>query len=110
MLKSSIQSVSNTFTHKLSFQIILATKQHQRLFIILMMIQHIPCKQTLICHVAIESYLYFSYAVVLLHCIDTEITRVVRRPFILINSFFLNNSLHLLFVLKIIGLPLSVLL
>ena len=42
-----------------------------------MIIQHKPCKQTLVCHVAVESNLYFSYASVLLHCIDTAMTSVV---------------------------------
>ena len=42
-----------------------------------MMIHYIPCKQALICHVAEESNLYFSYEIVLLHCIDAVMTRVV---------------------------------
>ena len=53
-----------------------------------MMIQHIPCKRALVCHVAVESNLYFSYAIVLLHFINAVVTRVVCRPFRLINSFF----------------------
>ena len=52
------------------------------------MIQHIPCKQTLVCHVAVQSHLYLSYTSVLLHCTNTLMTRVLCRPFILINSFF----------------------
>ena len=62
------------------FQTSKATKQHQWSIVILMMIQHIPCKQALVCHVAVESELYFNYAIVLLHCIDTVLTRVVFRP------------------------------
>ena len=52
-----------------------------------MMIQHIPCKQAPVCHVAVESHLNFSSASVLLHCIDTVMTKVVgSRPFRLIHS------------------------
>ena len=57
-----------------------------------MMIQHIPCKQTLVCHVAVESNLYLSYTTVLLHCIHIVMTRVVCRPFILMNSFDCHGS------------------
>ena len=67
----------------------------------------IPCKRAPVCHVAVESNLYFSYASVLLHCIDTVMTRVLCRPFRLINSFDCNGFLHVLFVIKIIQLPLS---
>ena len=87
-----------------------ATKQHQWFIVILMMIQHIPCKWAPVCHVAVESNLYFSYAIVLLHCINAVMTRVVCRPFRLINSFDCHGSLHILFVVKIIGKPLSALL
>ena len=75
-----------------------------------MMIQHIPCKQTLVCHVAVESNLYLSYTTVLLHCIHIVMTRVVCRPFILMNSFDCHGSLHVLFVIKITWLLLSALL
>ena len=64
-----------------------ATKQHQWSIVIHMMIHYIPCKQTLVCHVAVESNLYFSCASVLPHCIDTVMTRVVCRPFRLIKFF-----------------------
>ena len=88
-----------------------ANKQHQWSIVILMMIQHIPCKQALVCHVAVESNLYFSYASVLLHCIDTVMTRVVcSRLFGLIHSFDRNGFLHVLFVIKIIQSLLSALL
>ena len=70
----------------------------------------IPCKQTLVCHVAVESILYFSYTSVLLHCINTVMIGVVCRPCRLINSFFYHGSSHVLFVVKIIKLPLSALL
>ena len=70
----------------------------------------IPCKQALVCHAAVESNLYFSYSTVLLYCINTVMTRVVFRPFILINSFDCNGFLHILFVIKIIWSPLSALL
>ena len=63
----------------------------------------IPCKRARVCHVAVESNLYFSYASVLLHCIDTVMTRVVcSRPFRLINSFDRNGFSHVLFVVEII--------
>ena len=62
------------------------------------------------CHVAVESNLYFSYTSVLLHCIDTVMTRVVCRPFILIHSFDRNGFSHVLSVVEIIRLPLSALL
>ena len=87
-----------------------ANKQHQWLIIILMMLQHKPCKQTLLCHVAVESNLYFSYAIVLLHCIYTVMTREVFRPFILVNSYDHHCFSYVLFVIKIIRLPLSALL
>ena len=87
-----------------------ATKQHQWSIIILMMIQHIPCKQASIFHVAVESNLYFSYTIVLLHCINTVMTRVVWRPFTLINSFDRHGFLHVMFVIKIIQSSLSALL
>ena len=74
------------------------------------MIQHIPCKQTLICHVAVESNLYSSYTSVLFHCMDTIMTQAVFRPFRSMNSFDRNGSLHVLFVVKIIQLLLSALL
>ena len=67
----------------------------------------IPCKRASICHVAVESNLYFSYASVLLHCINTVMTRVVCRPFILIHSFDRNGFLYILFIIKIIQLLLS---
>ena len=67
----------------------------------------IPRKQASIRHVPVESNPYFSYASALLHCIDTVMTRVVCRQFILINSFDPNGSLHILFIVKIIRLPLS---
>ena len=84
-----------------------ANKQHQSSIVILMMIQHIPCKRTLVCHVAVESNPYLSYTSVLLHCINTVMTRVVFRPFRLMNSFDRNCFLHVLFVIEIIWLPLS---
>ena len=87
-----------------------ANKQYQWSIIILMMIQNMPCKQTLLCHVVVESNLYFSYTTVLLHCIDTVMSRVVCRPFILIHSFDRNGFSHVLFVIKIIWLLLSALL
>ena len=87
-----------------------ANIQHQWSIVILIMIQPIPCKQASICHVAVESNLYFSYASVLLHCIDTVMTRVVCRPFRLINSFDCNGFSHVLFVIKIIQSLLSALL
>ena len=88
-----------------------ATMHHQDIIYILMMIQHIPCKQALVCHVVVESNLYFSYKSVLLHCIDAVMTRVVcSRPFILIPSFDCNGFSHVLFVVEIIQLPLSALL
>ena len=71
-----------------------------------MMIQHIPYKQTLLCYVVVESNLYFRYTIVLLHCIDTVKTRVVRRSFIMIHSFDRNGFLHVLFVVEIIQSPL----
>ena len=74
-----------------------------------MIIQHIPCKQTLVCHVAVESNLYFNYASVLLHCIDEVMTRVACRPYILIKSFDQHGSLHVLFDIKIIQLLWSIL-
>ena len=71
----------------------------------------IPCKQALVCHVAVESNLYFSYASVLLYCINEGMTRVVcSRPFILIHSFDCNGFSHVLFVVEIIQSPLSALL
>ena len=70
----------------------------------------IPCKQALVCHVEVESNLYFSYASVLLHCINTVMTRVVFRPFRLMNSFDHHGSSYNLFVVKIIQLLLSALL
>ena len=82
-------------------------KQHQWSVVILMMIQHIPCKQAPVCHVAVESNPYFSYAIVFLHCINTVMTRVVFRPFRLIHSFDRNGFLHVLLIIKIIQLPLS---
>ena len=69
-----------------------------------------PCKRAPVCHVAVESNLYFSNAIVLLHCINAVMTRVVLRPFILIHSFDRNGFLHVLFVVEIIQLPLSALL
>ena len=75
-----------------------------------MMIQHIPCKQILVCHVPVESNLYFRYAIVLLHCIDAVMTRVVHRPFRLIHSFDRNGFSHVLFVIKNMQLLLSALL
>ena len=83
-------------------------KQHQWSIVILMMIHYIPCKQTLLCHVVNESNLYFSDTTVVLHCINAVLTRVVcSRPFRLINSFDHHGFLHILFVVKIIWLPLS---
>ena len=70
----------------------------------------IPCNRAPVCHVAVESNLYFSYASVLLHCINTVMTRIVFRPFRLIHSFDCNGFLHVLFVVEIIWLPLSALL
>ena len=70
----------------------------------------IPCKQAPVCHVAVESNLYFSYTSVLLHCIDTVMTQVVHRPFRLIHSFDCNGFLHILFVVEIIRSPLLALL
>ena len=71
----------------------------------------IPCKQAPVCHVAVESNPYFSYAFVLLHCIDTVMTRVVcSKPFGFIHSFDRNDFLHVLFVVEIIRSPLSALL
>ena len=64
------------------------------------MIQHIPCKQTLVCHVAVKRNLCFSYTAVLLYCINTVTTRVVCRPFKLIYSCDHHDSLHTLFVVK----------
>ena len=90
-----------------TFKVSKATKQHQWFIVILMIIHYIPCKQTLVCHVAVESNLYFSYASVLLHCIYTVMTRVVCWPFRLINSFDCHGSSHIMFVIKIIQLPLS---
>ena len=87
-----------------------ATKQHQWSIIILMMIHYIPCKQTLVCHDVVESSLYFSDATALHHCIDAVVTRVVCWPFILIISFDCHGLLHILFLVKIIWLPLSALL
>ena len=84
-----------------------ANKWHQWSIVILMMIQHIPCKQTLLCHVVVERNLYFSYATVLLHCINAVMTRVVCRPFTLINSFDHHGFSYVLFVIKIIRLLLS---
>ena len=84
-----------------------ANKQNQLSSVILMMIQNMPCKQAQICHVVVESNLCSSYASVLLHCIDTVMTRVLCRPFRLIHSFDCNGFLHVLFVVKIIRLPLS---
>ena len=52
-----------------------------------MMIQRMPCKQTLLCHVVVESNLYFIFATGLLYCIDAVMTRVVFRQFRLIKSF-----------------------
>ena len=72
-----------------------------------MMIQHIPCKGAQVCHVAVESKLYHSYAIAKLHCIDTVMTRVVCRPFRLVSSFDYHDFLHVLFVIEIIQLPLS---
>ena len=53
-----------------------------------MMIQHVPCKQTLVCHVAVENNLYFSYTTALLYCINTVMTRVawIIVPIALIHS------------------------
>ena len=79
--------VSIINTHRLKFQMSKANKQHQWSIIILMMIQHILCKQAPVCHIVVESNLYFSYASVLLPCINAEMTSVVCRPFILINFF-----------------------
>jgi hypothetical protein len=62
-----------------------------------MMIQYIPCKQNLVSHAAINSYLYLSYAIVLLHCIDAVMTRVVCMPFRLINSFHCHGSSYIFF-------------
>ena len=67
----------------------------------------IPCKQAPVCHVAVESNLYFSYAIVLLHCINAVMTRVVFRPFRLIDSFDCHGFSYVLFVIEIIRLPLS---
>ena len=105
--------ISVYFAHVLIyliFKMSKANKQHKWSIAILMMIQHIPCKQTQICHVVVESNLYFSYASVLLHCIDTVMTRVVRRPFRLIKYFDCHGSSHILFFVKIIQFLLSALL
>ena len=90
-----------------SFKVSKATKQYQWSIIILMMIQHIPCKWTLVCHVVVKNNLYLRYASVLLDCINAVMTRVVCRPFILIETFDPHGPLHVMFVVKIIGLPLS---
>jgi hypothetical protein len=73
-------------THRFKFQMSKATKQHQWSIVILIMIQDIPCKRSLVCHTAVESNLYFSYTIVLLHCFDAVMTRIVCRPFMLINT------------------------
>ena len=70
----------------------------------------IHCKRAPACHVAVESNQYFSYAIALLYCIDTVMTRVVCRPFRLINPFHRNGFLHVLFIIKIIQSLLSALL
>ena len=72
-----------------------------------MMIHYIPCKQTLVCHVAVERNLFFSYATVLLYWIDAVMTRVGCRPFTLIKSIDPHSPLYILFVVKIIQLPLA---
>ena len=79
-----------------------ANKQHQSSIVILMMIQHKTCKQAQVCHVAVESNLYFSYASALLHCINTVMTKLVFRPSRFIHSFDCNGFLHILFVIEII--------
>ena len=75
-----------------------------------MMIQHVPCKQTLVCHVAVENNLYFSYTTALLYCINTVMTRVVYMSYIVVKSFDCHGPLHVLFVVEIIQLLLSSLL
>ena len=97
-------------THIFKYQTSNATKQHQWTIFIPLMIQHMPCKQTLLCHVVVESNLYFSYTTVLLHCINTVMISVLCRPFILMNSFDCHGSSHILFVVEIIQLLLSALL
>ena len=84
-----------------------ATKHHQWFIVIHMIIQHIPCKQTLVCHVAVESNLYFRYATVVLYCINAVMTRVVCRPFRLMISFDCHGSSYNLFVVMIIQSLLS---
>ena len=88
----------------------IANKQHQSSTVILMMIQHIPFKQFLLCHVIVDSNLYFSYPSILFHCIDAVMTRVVYMPFRLNNSFDCHGFSYLLFVIEIIQLLLSALL
>ena len=85
-----------------------ATKQHQWWNVICMMIQPIPCKQTLVYHVAVESNPYFSYTTVLFYCVDAEMTRKVCVSYRLVNSFDPHGLLHVLIVDAIIRLPLSV--
>ena len=102
--------VSSLCTHRWKFQMSKVTKQHQWSFVILIMIQYIPCKWTQICHVVVESNLYFSYTTVLLHYINRVMTRVVCRPFTLMNSFDHHGSSHILFVVEIIQSLLSALL
>ena len=66
------------------------------------MIHCIPCKQTLLSHVAVKNNLYFSFAILLLHSINAGMTRVVYRPLILIKSFDHHGSSNVLFVVEII--------
>jgi hypothetical protein len=70
----------------------------------------IPCKRAPVYHVAVESNLYFSYPIALLHCIDAVMTRVVCMSNTLINSFDCHGFSLVLFVIKIIQLLLSALL
>ena len=97
--------VSSLCTHILNYPNIKIKQKHQWSIVILMMIHYIPCKQTLLCHVVVE-----SNTAVLLHCINAVMTRVVFRPFTLINSFDCHGSSHVIFVIKIIQSPLSALL
>ena len=66
--------VLNLWYHRSWIQTSKATKQHQWSIVILMMIQQIPCIQALVCHAVVESDLYFSYASVLLNCINIVMT------------------------------------
>ena len=58
----------------------------------------IPCKRAPVCHVAVESNLYFRYTTVLLYCIDAVMPRVLCRPIRLMNSFDCHGSSYNLFV------------